>query len=125
MRQVGVFHGSIPVPPPIYLTTTIYLLYSNSYSRCVFFSNQVNITPSPFISTSYILYNSRYKGSLNRLLSGSSWLNRSRNSGYRIGCVMVSMLASCLVDRGFELQSGQTKDYKICICCFSAPKTHL
>ena len=25
-----------------------------------------------------------------------------------------------VVDRGFESQSGQTKDYKIGICCFSA-----
>ena len=33
---------------------------------------------------------------------------------------MVSMLASSVVDRGFEPQSGQTKDYKIDICCFSA-----
>ena len=32
---------------------------------------------------------------------------------------MVSMLASSAVDRGFELWSGQTKDYKIGICCFS------
>jgi hypothetical protein len=27
---------------------------------------------------------------------------------------------SCAVDHGFELRSGQTKDYKIGICCFSA-----
>jgi len=30
------------------------------------------------------------------------------------------MLASSAVDRGFEPQSCQTKDYKIGICCFSA-----
>ena len=28
--------------------------------------------------------------------------------------------ASCVVDCRFEPWSGQTKDYKICICCFSA-----
>ena len=33
---------------------------------------------------------------------------------------MVSVLASSVIDRGFELRSGQTKDYKIGICCFSA-----
>ena len=33
---------------------------------------------------------------------------------------MVSVLASSAVDRGFESRSGQTKDYKISICCFSA-----
>jgi hypothetical protein len=38
---------------------------------------------------------------------------------------MVSMLtsSSSAVDRGFEPWSGQTKDYKIGICCFSAKPT--
>jgi hypothetical protein len=35
-------------------------------------------------------------------------------------CVMVSVLDSSAVDRGFEPRSGQTKDYEIGICCFSA-----
>jgi hypothetical protein len=38
----------------------------------------------------------------------------------RIGGVMVSVLVSSAVDRGFEPRSGQTKDDKIGICCFSA-----
>jgi hypothetical protein len=38
----------------------------------------------------------------------------------RICGVMVSMLASSMVDCGFEPRSGQSKDYKISICCFSA-----
>jgi len=33
---------------------------------------------------------------------------------------MASMLVSSAVDRGFEPLSGQTKDYKIGICCSSA-----
>jgi hypothetical protein len=37
----------------------------------------------------------------------------------RIGGVMVTMLASSVVDREFESRSGQTKDYKIGIWCFS------
>jgi hypothetical protein len=37
-----------------------------------------------------------------------------------IGGVMVSVLTSSVVDRGFEPLSGLTKDYKIGICCFSA-----
>ena len=37
-----------------------------------------------------------------------------------IGGVIVSMLALSAVDRGFEPRSGQSKDYKIGICCFSA-----
>ena len=38
-----------------------------------------------------------------------------------MGDVMVSVLASSSLDRGFQLQSGQTKDYKYgtSICCFS------
>ena len=42
------------------------------------------------------------------------------NSLNRIGGVLVSVFASSAVDRGFELRSGQTKDYKIAICYFSA-----
>jgi hypothetical protein len=33
---------------------------------------------------------------------------------------MVSVLALSAVDRVFKSRSGQTKDYKIGICCFSA-----
>ena len=33
---------------------------------------------------------------------------------------MVRMLASSVVDHGFRPLSGQTKDYKIGVCCFSA-----
>ena len=39
--------------------------------------------------------------------------------------VMVSVLVSSAVDRGLESFSGQTKDYKIGICCFSAKHTAL
>ena len=42
------------------------------------------------------------------------------NPHNRIGGVMVSVLASGVVDRGFESRSGQTKDYTIGICRFSA-----
>ena len=42
-----------------------------------------------------------------------------------IGDVMVSVLASSGVDRGFESRSGQTRDYEIGICCFSAKCTAL
>ena len=36
-----------------------------------------------------------------------------------IGGVMVRVLASSVVDRGFQPRSGQTKDYEIGVCCFS------
>jgi dTDP-4-dehydrorhamnose 3,5-epimerase-like enzyme len=38
---------------------------------------------------------------------------------YHICGVMVSVLTSGAVDRGFEPRSGQTKDFKVGICCFS------
>jgi hypothetical protein len=42
----------------------------------------------------------------------------------RIAGVVVSLLALSTVNRGFEPRSGQTKDYLIGICCFSAkPKS--
>ena len=43
-----------------------------------------------------------------------------KNTLDRIGRVMVSVLASGVVDYGFEARLVQTKDYKIGICCFSA-----
>jgi hypothetical protein len=42
------------------------------------------------------------------------------NNHVHIGGVMVSVPASSAVDHKFEPQLGQTKDYKICSCCFSA-----
>ena len=39
-----------------------------------------------------------------------------------IGGVMVSILALSVLDPWDRAQSGQTKDYKIGICCFSAIK---
>ena len=38
----------------------------------------------------------------------------------RLGGVMGSVLASSAVDCGFKPRSGQTKDYKIGVFCFSA-----
>jgi len=40
-----------------------------------------------------------------------------------IGIVMVSMLSSSAVDRGIKPRSGQTKNYKISIWCFSVKHT--
>jgi hypothetical protein len=37
----------------------------------------------------------------------------------RIGGVVFSVLSTSVVDRGIEPWSGQTKGYKIGICCFS------
>ena len=38
---------------------------------------------------------------------------------------LVCVLTSIVIDRGFEPRSGQTKEYKIGICCFSAKHTAL
>ena len=43
----------------------------------------------------------------------------------RISIVMVSVLVSSVVEHGFDPRSGQTKDYEIGICCFSAKHTAL
>ena len=43
----------------------------------------------------------------------------------RIGGVMVSVLSSSAVYRGFVSRSGQTKDNTIGICCFSGKHTAL
>jgi len=43
----------------------------------------------------------------------------------RIDGIMVSLLASSAVYRGNETRSGQTKDYLIGICCFSAKHASL
>jgi hypothetical protein len=42
------------------------------------------------------------------------------NQKHHVGAVMVSLLPSSAVDRGFEPRSGQTKDYTIGMFCFSA-----
>jgi len=41
-------------------------------------------------------------------------------SGNHIGGVMVSVLTLSVVDCVLACRSGQTKDYRISICCYSA-----
>ena len=57
-----------------------------------------------------------YFASLNQLILFPLTTNNSN----RIGGVMVSVLVSNAIDRGFESRSGHTNVYKIGICCFSA-----
>ena len=45
--------------------------------------------------------------------------------GNRMGSIMVSVLASSAIDCRYEPRSGQTKEYKIGICCFSAKNASL
>jgi hypothetical protein len=68
---------------------------------------------------------------LNNILKDNKkkWLNFLKKNkikiGNRIGSVMVSVLASSAIDCGYEPRSGQTKEYKFGICCFSAKKASL
>ena len=48
------------------------------------------------------------------------YLRGNINQKHLIDGVMVSVLASSAIDRGFKPRSGQTKDYEIGMCCFSA-----
>jgi hypothetical protein len=48
-----------------------------------------------------------------------------KKPGIGTGVVMVGVLASNAVDRGFELRYVETKDYIISMCCFSAKPTPL
>jgi hypothetical protein len=52
------------------------------------------------------------------------WRWESKQNDNRIGGVMINMLSSSAVDRGLEPRSGQTKDDKIGIYCFSAMQQH-
>jgi hypothetical protein len=60
-----------------------------------------------------------------RSLHGKDLLCIIRKRFDRIGGVIVCVLASSAIYRGFEPRSGQTKDYEIGICCFSAKHTSL
>ena len=42
-----------------------------------------------------------------------------------VAASVVSLLVTSAVDHGFEPRSGQTKDYEIGICCFSAKQAAL
>ena len=53
------------------------------------------------------------------------WLKKLIKIMNRIGNVMVSVLASSAIDCGYDPRSGQTKEYKIGMCCFSAKNAAL
>ena len=104
-------------------------------SLCTLYVSNVRITRSlvkishpciSFHSITVILFHMIYCLYLKTQISNSVYTARFWNnllhvrSQNRIGGGMVSVLASSVVDRGFESRSGQTKDFKIGICCFSA-----
>jgi hypothetical protein len=68
------------------------------------------------------------RGSINLFLSliiESGIKHHNSNPLNHIDGVIVSVLASSVVDCGFEPCSGQTKDYEIGICCFTDKHTAL
>ena len=70
--------------------------------------------PNPLFVLEYLF--------LKLLLKDTMYMEKAFIS-LRVNCisgVMVSVLASSVVDRMFDPRSGQTKDCKIGICCFSA-----
>jgi hypothetical protein len=60
------------------------------------------------------------KGQKNKQWCTKHYAEKERSSNMNgTGGIMVSVLASSVVDHGFEPWSGQNKDYQICICWFS------
>jgi hypothetical protein len=45
-------------------------------------------------------------------------MDNTTSTKNHVDSLMVSLFDSNAVDGGFELQTGQTKDYKISMCCF-------
>jgi hypothetical protein len=89
----------------------------------VFLDGPFLISPSGF---SNVNIHSNVKGSICYLMTRLIFLDilcqYLRN---HLGSVMVSVLASSSVDRGFDPRLGLTKDYTIGIRCFSAMNTAL
>ena len=66
----------------------------------------------------------RYIDNIHTLSENIKFIYTSfRNGKKREHLTSLSYLASSAVDRGFEPQSGHTKDYEIGICCFSTKHT--
>ena len=86
------------------------------WRRYVVITLQSNITPYEVlhhtkVNKGYAIYRVLMAYSTTKLVT----LTYLKNC---IGDVMVSVLASSAIDRGFEPRWGQTKDYNIGICCF-------
>ena len=61
---------------------------------------------------------------INNVITNNKQSNYQSNTNH-IGGIMIRMFASSVVDRWFEPRSGQIKDYKIGVCCFSAKQAAL
>ena len=103
--------------------------YIDHYLKCNFFKPTIDKIPGP---TCFILKFSSANADPPYILHipvPSPWKRKKnvkillpRHFNY-FSSVMVSMLTSRAVDRGFDPCSAQTKDYKIGIFCFSTQQT--
>jgi hypothetical protein len=87
-------------------------------------TNQLNIGNMDIIDIAGIHIIYIYKNVHPKIYSSKCVLSDLLFVINRIGSVMVSVLASTVVDIGFEIRSGQTKDYNINICYFSDKQAH-
>jgi hypothetical protein len=82
---------------------------SHSQINCnhlyMYFVNEESVADSNYVEIKYLVRHNLY--------------SYDRTSG-----LLVSVLTSCLVVRGFEPRSGQTKDYIIDISCFCRRYLH-
>ena len=109
-------------------------MWNMSYSHLMCYSNNIQLVIA--IWHSMVEFDQIVKNSIhlnkwilnwNKVLKLSSFwyitcssCNYFFNNHVHIGGIMVSVPTSNAVDHKFEPQLVQTKDYKICICCFSA-----
>jgi hypothetical protein len=93
----------------------IYFILDTKISEESIFRQVLRITIFPVL---LLVQQKNYLGLL--LYCDKVYSRGNINQKHRIGGIMVSVLASSAVDRGFDPGSGQTKNYKIGICCFFA-----
>jgi hypothetical protein len=124
-----------PVPWPIFRLNPRLVALHNGYVLCI--SNTGGNTWTQWIANTFIKlssYQDRHNFSLTVLLKEPILilcissdrhikLKKIDPSTNRIGGVMVSVLASRAIDRGFELRSGQAKDYIKLVSVASALRT--
>ena len=103
----------------LYIIISYYLRYLRDLSSCNFSTETIKSPADSVISPSCACTQVKKKRINTRMQSVACSFEKKVQMNC-IGCVMVSVLTTRAVDRGFEPRSDQTKDYKIDICCFSA-----
>jgi hypothetical protein len=86
------------------------------YRRINSYENALNPTCTVVSKIEFVQWNFRFR----KNMFCFNMRRRSDKLINRTGGLMVSVLSSNVVDRGFEFRSGQIKDYKIDMCSNSA-----